>query len=101
MVKVKVPRKIKIGSYEYDVVFKPHLKTDDNLMGFMNKRTSKIELDPDDGSTLDTTLLHEVVHLISFNYEVNLDEDNTSRIANGIAELLQILGIELDWGDIK
>uniref|UniRef100_A0A6M3KLG6 SprT-like domain-containing protein n=1 Tax=viral metagenome TaxID=1070528 RepID=A0A6M3KLG6_9ZZZZ len=98
---VKVPRSIKIGNFNFKVKFTEHLKVDDNWRGSCNQRKGLIEIDPIAGNSMNRTLIHEVVHMIDFNYECGFDEDTTSRIANGVSELIfDNLGVELDWSGI-
>ncbi len=101
MIKIKVPRGIKIGAFDYKVKFTNFLKSDEGWRASCNQRRALIEVDPAGGDTINRSFLHEIIHLIDFSYECNLDEANTSRIANGLAEFLERnLNIELDWSDI-
>jgi len=99
--KIKVPKSIRIGAHNYSVAYRENMKLDDNWRGACNQRTAEILIDPIGGETINRSFLHEVTHMIDFNYEINLHEDDVSRLAHGIAELLESLGIELDWSDIK
>jgi len=99
--KVKVPKEIKIGTYKGFVKFREHIKVDDGYRGAYNQRTGELYIDPILLMLRDRTLLHEVVHMISFNYECSWNEDDISRMANGLAEFLVQLGIEFDWSEIE
>ena len=99
--RIKVPKRIKIGAHDYSVGYRQHMKLDDNWRGACNQRTGEILIDPIGGDTINRSLLHEVVHLIDFNYECILSEENISRLAHGMVEFLENLGIELDWSGIK
>ena len=102
MIRIKVPPRVKIGSFDYRVVYKEDMKLDENWRGSINQRKGLIEIDPRCGVGKDRTFLHEVVHQITFNYELDVSENSISCLANGFAEFLfNSLGIELDWQDIK
>jgi hypothetical protein len=102
MIKVKVPKTIKIGTVVGSVALMPYLKSDDSYKACYNRRTEDLLVDTElKGGLRDRSFLHEVVHMIDENYECGLGEDNTSRLANGFLELLGQLGIELDWTEIE
>ena len=47
------------------------------------------------------TFLHEIIHMASINYEAGLNEEDVSRMANGLFEFLYYnLDIVLDWSEI-
>ena len=98
---IKVPQSIKIGNFNYNVKFTEHMKVDENWRGSCSQRRGLIEIDPIGGDSMNRTLIHEVIHMIGFNYECGFDEDTVTRIAHGVAELIfDNLGIGLDWSDI-
>ena len=100
--KIKVPKVNRIGSLEYTVGFKSHMRTDDGWKGSLNERTGTIYIETEISENIrDRTYLHEIIHQIDINYECGLHEDNISRLANGFCEFLSNLGIELDWSNIK
>ncbi len=47
------------------------------------------------------TFNHEILHHISAQYQLDLDEKEIERLSFGLAEFMQALGIELDWTLIK
>lgn len=100
--KVKIPKTIKIGTLLYGVVFTPHLVADDKLFGRTDTRRQEIQIDNDiPFSCMNITLLHEILHIIQDVYRVDMTDENTDRVASGIAELLfNNLGIEFDWSDV-
>lgn len=102
MVKIKLPKKIKIGTMICEIKYTPNLRNDNAWRACFNQRTAMLEIDPACGATQDRSFEHEVVHLIDINYECGLSEENISRLANGLDEFLKdYLGIEFDWSDIK
>ena len=102
--KIKVPKKIKIGSLVGDVKYKPYLRGDDGWKASYNQRTNALEIDTQlrGSASGDRSFLHEVVHMIDIDKECGLSEDNISRVANGVWEFLnRNLNIEFDWSEIK
>ena len=101
--KVKVPKKIKLGTYLYDLVYEPNLAADKQLCGHIRYQRLKINIEPNmDDSVKNVTLLHELFEGISDIYRCGLEDENCERLAQGMADFLfNSLGIELDWSEIK
>ena len=100
--KIKVPRKIKIGTFDCTLNYRENMKVDEDWRGSFNQRTGEIFIDRTCGVGKDRVFLHELLHVVDKNYECGLDEITISRMANGFAEFLfNNLGIELDWSEIK
>ncbi|KKL20173.1 hypothetical protein LCGC14_2458140 [marine sediment metagenome] len=99
---MRVPKTITIGTHTYRITFDPYLILDKGKRGNINHRTQWITIDPSlSGSVKNTTLVHEVLHIIQEVYSVSLGEGDTDRIAEGIAEMLAGFGITFDWSDIE
>ena len=101
--KVKVPKRIKIGINTYSVSFLADEVLNDNEFGACWHRKQYITVDPSSHPTQRyTTFLHELIHLIEKSYVFRIEDDNVDRIAQGMGEFMRDnLGIEFDWGDIK
>ena len=70
---VKVPSQIKIGALRANVGISDYIRVDDGYKGFFNQRTEELRLDTNlRGGSRDTVFLHEIVHMISINYESGL-----------------------------
>lgn len=94
--KIKPPSKIKIGSYVYKVKLEKDLIVMQGNIG--EHRPHKLEIVVDECARSKTpALIHEVVHAICDNYCVKLDDADTDRLAHGFTELLDNLGIKIDW----
>lgn len=102
MIKIKVPQVIKIGCYSYKVLFRCNMRNDEGFEGACQHRLDEIAIEPTISPVRKVVvLLHEIIHLIDRNHEINLDDATTSRLANGLTELLlDNLHIEFDWEDI-
>lgn len=101
--KVKIPREIKIGAYNYKVVYAPNLVYDHKLLGQALAEKQLIRIEPDTTpQTKEVTLWHEIVHSINDVYGCELDENNIDRIAQGITAILKNdFNIEFDWSEIS
>ena len=100
--KIKVPRKIKLGIYTYKIKFDPTLQLVNGNIGEHRPNKGEIVLTSYQSDTSKIlTLNHEVLHHISSQYQLDLDEREIERLAHGFAEYMQSLGIELDWSEIK
>lgn len=98
---LKVPTNIKIGSHEYKVLFDER-EEDGNFRGSILHKYHEILLNPDiHPQQLRVTFIHEVMHAVAHTYSIVPPEEDVSRLAEGIAELLfNNLGVDLDFSDI-
>jgi len=100
--KVSVPDEIKIGSFRYAIRLFPKVYRDHSLLGqhmaddLLVKVSSEIE-----GDVRNEAFWHELLHGISLTYKCGLEEENVDRIAQGINQVMQSFGIELDWSDLE
>lgn len=103
MIKIKVPREIKIAIHPAKILFRRNILADENLIGHSHRRRQEISIDPImPPSERNVTLLHEVGHNIDRVYHLNIDDDTIDRIAQGYGEFFfNNLGIELDWSLIE
>lgn len=85
--KFRPPKSIRIGGYLYKVVIEPGLdrKTDVPAQVSYWKRT--IYLDPE--CCFIKSLLHEVVHVVGHDRQLDLDEQNVERLASGLVALIR------------
>jgi hypothetical protein len=99
--KVSIPNSIVIGAYQPQIVIKENLR-DDGYNGSYNTRTGELNVEAVIfGEMRDRVFLHEILHVIAQNYEVQLDESDITRLANGLLEFLLNLGIEFDWSEVE
>lgn len=102
--KVKIPREIKVcGVYPYKINYNPHIRDDEGYAGFINFRTEEITILPHLASRAkDEDLLHELIHAFENAYHFSITEEVNHRIAEGFLDfMLNSLGIEFDWSDIR
>ena len=87
--KLVILPQIKIGINHYSIIFKPHLNVDEHHTGSVNFRTGLIEIEPAMMESIRVvSLLHELIHAISYGYAISLDDADIDRLAEGVAELL-------------
>jgi hypothetical protein len=101
--KIKIPRKIKLGIYTYKIMFDKTMILVDGNVGEHRPNSGVIALAPHmSNAGLYQSFNHEVLHHINSQYKLGLDEDAIDRLATGWAEFMERgLGIQLDWSDIK
>jgi len=101
--KVRIPPKIKIGTHTYSVIYDRDIRYDDDKIGICNHRTQTIKIWIDAPPSMkDEALLHELVHIAEYTYRVRIDDADIDRIAQCICDfLINNLGVEFDWSDIK
>jgi len=100
--KVKIPRKIKLGVYTYTIKFDNTMQLTAGNVGEHRPFRGEIALAPYMSNTAKIlTLNHEILHHVSDQYKMHLDEDAIDRLSFGWAEFMQSLGIEFDWSEIS
>lgn len=100
--KVKVPTEINLGSYQYAVRFWRRMIYDHGLLGqsLTDCQLIKVEYDSNP-QTMAVTFWHEIFHAVKHTYGCEIDENDADRLAHGIVQVLQSMGIELDWEEIE
>ena len=96
--KVKVSKYVEVGAQKFEIKYAPNLKVDQDWRGCANQRTGVIEIDPCCGKGKDAVLMHELLHPIVWEYQIDVSEDDIMRLANGLMTLFKI---EFDWSDIE
>lgn len=99
---IKVPRKIKIGTHTYKVIYDRSIRTDDDRIGETNHRTQVIKIWPEAPLSMkNECLLHELIHIAEYYFRVHIEDADIDRIAEGMCDFLfNNLGIEFIWDDI-
>ena len=101
--KVIIPKQIKVSAQEYEIELVTNLENDYDLWGqcLTGRGVLKIEAGTNPAGRTQT-FLHEVMHAINDIYTCRVEEDNIDRMAQGLRDVLvDSLGIEFDWGEIK
>lgn len=103
MTKIRVPKEIKVGGHTYKVTYRKFLGKDTGDRGVTAHRRQKIEVDPDNPySQKNATLLHEILHLIEIVFNLDLRDEDTDRISEGLYQVLSdSFGIKFDWSNIN
>ena len=100
--KIKIPKKLKIGAIEYEVNMVAGLKLYRGNWGEAGYISHTIDIDnllPDIDRM--ATYIHEALHVIDSEYVCGIDEDNIERLGNGVLKIFQQLGIEFDWSEVE
>lgn len=99
--KLVIPVEFPIGGHTYSVVFNADLK-DENDYARVNHRLQKIELNPArPRSQIVEALIHELLHVINKVYaNTSLGEDDIAAISEGLLQVFNQLGIEIDFSKI-
>ena len=101
---IKVPREIKVGTHRVRIFYEPRLMSNHGKMAQARLNENEIAIEPAENaeSHKATQLLHELLHYIDHIYNnYQLNEQQTDALSNGIAILLDELGVKLDFSDIK
>ena len=99
--KYKVPKIIKIGAQWVEIKCERGLGELHGKRGQARIDQCEIAIDQEGKDSIKTaTLIHEILHFIDDVYNSYRFEDyEVQALANGIAILLDDLGIELDWSN--
>ena len=104
MVKIKIPREIKIASHTYTIKFDSKaLISAGGSAALVRHLYKEILLEKSlPPSELSQSFLHEFIHCIERIWVVKIDDVDVDRLAEGLAVFLfDILGIEFDWSLIE
>ena len=96
---MKVPKKIKIGAFNYKIIQVDNMAEDFKLLGqaITDRQLIKVEKGSN-SQTKDVTLWHEVIHAISDVYNCDTDEHNIDRFAQGLTAIMKNdFGIKFEW----
>lgn len=99
---MKVPNIIKLGSHEVEVIF-DDTQEDKGWRGTYSNRLHKILLNPTlHPQHLRITFLHEIVHYICDVEDMSPSEQDVSRMAESLGDLLfRCFGLDFDFSGIK
>jgi len=100
-VKVKVPDKIHVGAYEFDIVQVPDMARDYKFLGQAHVDNEVIRINQDSKYRVKyVTLWHEICHAVCDTLRMDLDEASIDRLGQGLgAILMNDFGIELEWDE--
>ena len=85
---MKIPNKIRIDGEDWAVISAKNLMLDEGNWGECNHIRREIKLDKDSVKK-PTTLLHELIHVISENANLDLKENQVKRLAHGIYAIIK------------
>lgn len=99
---MKVPNIIELGCHEVEVLF-DDAQEDKGWRGTYSNRTHKILLNPGiHPQHLRVTFLHELVHFICDVGDMSPSEQDISRLAEGLGDILfRCFGLEFDFSGIE
>lgn len=99
MIRIPAPKTITVGGKTFEVVQTDHLMLREGYQGTCCFSDLRIELEQGLCPTNKTeTLLHESIEAINKAWLAgNLGHDDIDRLGEALLQLLQSLGIEIDW----
>ena len=80
---MKIPSKLRMFGEDWKVIKNRNLSLTDGLWGQMKGRSREILLEVGHAS-IDTTLLHEIIHAIDRNMMIGLEEEQVTRLSSGL-----------------
>jgi hypothetical protein len=101
VIEVKIPKKIKVGGYDFKIVTNKQSDMDLKSMGWQGCQSlcqQKIQIASDlDGQKLTDTFIHELLHAVNVIYVANkLTEDDVGQLSMGMLQVLEQLGIRFE-----
>lgn len=98
MIEIKLPKKIKVGGYDYSVILSVRGNNEvrsSNRIGETSHYSQKITIETDlTEQKFSETFIHEVIHSVDVIYsDSSLSESQVSQISNGLFQVLEQLGI--------
>ena len=97
--KVKVPKKIRLCTYNYEIRLIERMASEHKLLGLCLTDDGLIKIDSGSIPQIkDMALIHELTHAINDIFTLGLDEKTIDLLSQGWAMVLKNnLGIEFDW----
>lgn len=98
-VKIPRPKKIKVGGHEYKVVLDDSILLNEQRVGEVDHNNCIIRVHtPLAHDKAVVTFWHETVHAINYVFlDSKLVEADIAGLAEGLYQVLQGMGIEIDW----
>lgn len=85
----KLPKKIKVGRHSYSVKYMEEIE-EGKLLGVCYLDDKRIEVAMEKGQReAESTILHEMLHAISEEYDLNLSEKRVIQLEKGLFETLE------------
>lgn len=102
MIEIKVPPKCKIGSHTYTTIFSK-LLIDAQVYGRASHVQQVVSLNPTNRHSQNiVSWLHENLHIINSVYCAgSVAEKDIDGLAEGLAQLFEVLEISLDFSNIE
>jgi hypothetical protein len=86
---MKIPDKVKVGGFVYEVSQTEHLRGSSDCVGEISLTELKIRIRPMPESRMAQALLHEIVHAIYDNLGfIDVDEQKIDMLANALHALI-------------
>lgn len=98
-----VPKTVQVGCHVFTIEYdKSKQLTDNGNYGEINYRLQHILLRGDrPASQRCEALIHELFHLVATVYKVDIEEQEISLLAEGMAQALSSLGLSFDWKNLE
>lgn len=100
--RVRIPARITVGPYEFEVRFRGSLHNGDGapLLGQCDYVHGEIAIDPTAGlSQQAETFVHELLHAVSYACDAGLEEEQIIRLSKGMTAMFNTHGWPESWAD--
>ena len=85
-----IPRKLKIGGYDYEIIDEKQGLADNGRFGYHNRNRNEIGIDPDCSEELKmSTLLHEILEAVNWHYDMKLKHDQICKLETTLFQVLK------------
>ena len=103
MLRVKVPKEIRISSLIFQVLLVAKMERDFKLLGQCLSDDGVMKIGKESNQQMRAVILfHEEIHGINDVYNLGLSEETIDRLAHGLADIWRhSFGIEFDWSLVE
>lgn len=101
--RILVPSKIQVGGHPYQIKLSKSIRAENGDNGDINHRTQLVRISTDVAASQQAqSLYHEILHAVNRIYCYGqIEERELDGAAEGLAQVLQQFGVELNWGSIE
>ncbi len=84
--KFRAPKSVKVGGTRYEIIREAGFEHKSGAVGRISYWKSTIHLDTEYSES--NSLMHELVHALTHDHRIELDEEDTERMARGLLALI-------------
>lgn len=87
---MNIPKKVKIGAFEWSVVYNEDLMHGRQERGCCRPKTAQIDIDPGyHKAGQEETFIHELLEAITYQYDITIEHKDLSNLATVLHQVIK------------